>query len=292
MKYKSGSAFRRALEDHLRAQSRSGRLPLFRLRKLVVFDRLLARLNATSPDSWVLKGGFALQLHFGVRSRTTKDIDLLLRRSVSPAWDMLRQAGATELGDWFAFEIGRPQAEALHDQGGQRFPVHSLLDGRTFERFHMDVGTGDPVLEPPEILNTPDLLAFAEIDPVPFPTYPLTQQIAEKLHAYTRRDEGTESTRVRDLVDILLIAGRSTFNAGKLSAAIHATFEARATHALPAQMPEPPSKWGPPFRRSADELGLAWKDLDEAAGAARGFIDPLLGDGSIVQWDPKSWSWS
>jgi len=291
MKYKNGSAFRRALEDRLRAQSQSDGLPLFRLRKLVAFDRLLARLNATSPDAWVLKGGFALQLHFGVRSRTTKDIDLLMRQSASPAWDMLRKAGATELGDWFAFEIGRPQAGALGDHGGRRFPVHSLLDSRTFERFHVDVGTGDPILETPEVLSTPDLLAFADIDPVSFPTYPLTQQIAEKLHAYTRKHEGTKSTRVRDLVDLLLIASRSTFDAGKLLAAIQATFEARATHDLPSQLPESPSKWGPPFRRSADELELPWNDLDEGAEAARGFIDPVLKNSDIYQWDPESWSW-
>ena len=292
MKYKSGSAFRRALEDRLRARSQSGSLPLFRLRKLVVFDRLLARLNVTSPDAWVLKGGFALQLHFGVRSRTTKDIDLLMRNSSSPAWDMLRQAGAADLGDWFAFEIGRPRAQALHDQGGQRFPVHSLLDGRTFERFHVDVGIGDPVVEPPDILKTSDILAFADIEPVLFPTYPLTQQLAEKLHAYTRTYEGTESTRVRDLVDILLIASRSTFDAGKLSAAIQATFEARATHALAAQLPQPPSKWGPSFRRSADELGLTWNDLDEGSEAARNFFDPLLSGSKVAQWDSQSWSWN
>ena len=292
MKYKSGSAFRRALEDRLRAQSRIGGLPLFRLRKLVVFDRLLARLNATNPDAWVLKGGFALQLHLGVRSRTTKDIDLLMRNSASPAWELLRQAGVTDLGDWFTFEFGRPQAEALDEQGGQRFPVHSLLDSRTFESFHVDVGTGDPILEAPEVLNTTDILAFADIDPVPFPTYPLTQQIAEKLHAYTRKYEGTERTRVRDLVDILLVASRSTFDADKLSAAIHATFEARATHALPAQLPEPPSKWATPFRRSSDELGLSWNDLDDATEAARNFIDHLLRGDNIGQWDPESWSWS
>jgi len=291
MKYKSGSAFRRALEDRLRVQSRIGGLPLFRLRKLVAFDRLLARLNVTSPDAWVLKGGFALQLHFGLRSRTTKDIDLLMRQSASPVWDMLRQAGATELGDWFAFEVGRPRAEALGDHGGRRFPVHSLLDSRPFERFHVDVGTGDPILETPEVLITPDLLAFADIDPVPFPTYPLTQQIAEKLHAFTNKHEGTESTRVRDLVDLLLIASRSTFDAGKLSAAIHATFESRGTHALPAELPEPPSKWGSPFRRSADELELPWNDFDEGTEAARGFIDPLLNDGGVGQWDQESWTW-
>ena len=49
------------------------------------------------------------------------------------------------------------------DIGGQRYRLHSLLDGRTFERFHIDVGIGDPLLAPVEYLETPALLAFAGI---------------------------------------------------------------------------------------------------------------------------------
>ena len=62
MKYNSGSAFRRALEDRLRNQSLQSGVPLVRLRKMVAFDRFLARLIQSSPDEWVLKGGLALQL--------------------------------------------------------------------------------------------------------------------------------------------------------------------------------------------------------------------------------------
>ncbi len=46
MKYANSSAFRRALEDRLRAQSVKTGAPLVRLRKMVAFDRLLARLIA------------------------------------------------------------------------------------------------------------------------------------------------------------------------------------------------------------------------------------------------------
>ncbi|MEA3328001.1 MAG: nucleotidyl transferase AbiEii/AbiGii toxin family protein [Chloroflexota bacterium] len=56
-------------------------MPLSRLRKLVVFDRFLARLFQDQPDHWVFKGGFALQLRLGERARTTKDIDLLARET-------------------------------------------------------------------------------------------------------------------------------------------------------------------------------------------------------------------
>jgi hypothetical protein len=77
MKYQSGGAFRRALEDRLRAQGLASGVALVRLRKMVAFDRFLARLMLSQPDAWVLKGGLALQLRLGERARTTKDVDVL-----------------------------------------------------------------------------------------------------------------------------------------------------------------------------------------------------------------------
>lgn len=59
MTYSSGAAFRRALEDRLLAQSLRSNTPLVRLRKLVAFDRFLARLVQTHPGGWLLKGGGA-----------------------------------------------------------------------------------------------------------------------------------------------------------------------------------------------------------------------------------------
>ncbi len=101
MKYANGSAFRRALEDRLRAQSLKTGAPLVRLRKMVAFDRLMARLIAVQADAWVLKGGLALQLRLGDRARTTKDIDLHARVEQQSIHETLTRASAHELGDWF-----------------------------------------------------------------------------------------------------------------------------------------------------------------------------------------------
>jgi hypothetical protein len=78
MTYLSSTAFRRALEDRLQTQSTHGAVALNRLRKMVAFDRFLARLLAAQSDTWMLKGGLALQLRLGDRARTTKDMDILL----------------------------------------------------------------------------------------------------------------------------------------------------------------------------------------------------------------------
>jgi len=72
VKYKTATAFRHALEERLRQKSLSDGAPLARLRKMVAFDRFLARVAKKQPDAWIVKGGFALQLRLGERARTTK----------------------------------------------------------------------------------------------------------------------------------------------------------------------------------------------------------------------------
>jgi hypothetical protein len=75
VKYASAAAFRTALEVRLKKRSDDTGESLSRLRKSVVFDRLLARLVAVASGRWVLKGAVALEFRFGSRTRTTKDID-------------------------------------------------------------------------------------------------------------------------------------------------------------------------------------------------------------------------
>ncbi len=94
--YQSGAAFRRALEERLRNRSIKTGIPLVRLRKTVAFDRFLARLIRHQPDSWVLKGGFAIQLRLVDKARTTKDIDVLVLAKL-PEWSKPYHRLATEV---------------------------------------------------------------------------------------------------------------------------------------------------------------------------------------------------
>ncbi len=79
MRYASAAAFRTGLEARLLNQSRETGVSLGRLRRGVVFERLLARLARSGEDGWVLKGGMALEIRMGGRARATKDLDLALR---------------------------------------------------------------------------------------------------------------------------------------------------------------------------------------------------------------------
>jgi len=290
MKYRSGGAFRQALEDRLRSQSVQEGIPLVRLRKAVVFERFLARLMLAQPGAWLLKGGLALQWRLGNVARTTQDVDLLLTRPEQDVHAALVRAALLDLGDWFRFLVQQPASEAA-TPAGARFLVQALLDGRPFERFHVDIGWGDPVVEPAEWLAAPSLLGFAEIPPILILCYPLSQQLAEKVHAYTLPRRAGDNSRVKDLVDMLLMAKAASFRGSALRQALFATFEARRTHALPERLPDPPPAWAVPFHEMSRSMGMKEQTLAAAIVAICSFLDPILQNQPQEEWDPVAWAW-
>ncbi len=108
MRYATPAAFRTALEVRLLAHSKATSLSLDRLRKQVVFERLLARLLVAAPDRWVLKGGFALDLRLGARARPTRDLDLARGDAVEQVTADLLTAQAMDIEDHFVFAVGGP----------------------------------------------------------------------------------------------------------------------------------------------------------------------------------------
>lgn len=291
MKFQSGGAFRRALEDRLNTKAKRSGLPLIRLRKMVAFDRFLARLMVAQSEEWALKGGLALQLRLGERSRTTKDVDLLALISTEKVLESLREAASLDLHDWFQFQVAEPAQVPFTEKEAKRYPLSSMLDGRSFERFHIDIGIGDAVVEPFELLPITDLLEFAGLSPTKVPCYPVSQQIAEKLHAYTKpRGSGT-SSRVKDLVDLVLLSEMRSFSISQLRLAVQATFLAEKTHAIPLVIPEPPRRWESEFRKICVDLGLGFLSLSQAHKKVQTFLGPVLTQETDLTWDPADQIW-
>lgn len=289
MRYATGTAFRVALESRLRTESLNSAIPLVRLRKTVAFDRLLARMVRTHPDGWLLKGGLALQVRLADRSRVTKDVDLLLFGTDSQVYRMVTEAGRLDLGDWFDFEVSPPRS--LPGNTGSRLKVVCRLDGREFERFHVDVGIGDPVVEPPDLLAVTGLLEFADLPPTMMPCYPLTQHIAEKLHAFTQPRGDRENSRVKDLVDLILISEEYEIPFESLSRAVDATFSKRLSHPQPAILPDPPLSWAAEYRRMAVDLRAGAATLAEANQRVREFLQPVLSQTGSGIWRPSQREW-
>ena len=262
MRYASAGAFRRALETRLAAQARETGRSIVRLRKEVAFDRLLARLFAVAPDGWVLKGALALDYRFGDRARTTKDIDLASAGDEASATTELLAAQAVDLGaSSTSPSNARPPSIAWWrvPQCGITF-VPSWPVGCSMTSCSMWASTANRRRARPVAWARPP--GFRRHRAGRGPSGPDEFHVAEKLHAYSRvyAVGSVGSTRVKDLIDLALIASGATLDAGRLRAAIETTFVRRASDELPTSLPRPPADWRVPYgrmaRRSASMLTL------------------------------------
>ncbi|MBI1908858.1 MAG: nucleotidyl transferase AbiEii/AbiGii toxin family protein [Deltaproteobacteria bacterium] len=251
-KFATPKAFRTSLEERLKTHSRKTGIELQRLRRQVAFDRLLFRLFQFFPKDLLLKGGYAMELRLE-GARATKDIDLVLKatrvgstgNSDHVIRRMLQDAVQKDSGDFFEFLVGEPtlDLEAV-PYGGSRYPI--------------------------EQIESEDWLGFAGIETLPFPAISREQQFAEKLHAYTSPREESENSRVKDLIDLVLL-----IVSGGLKTAIGKVFEYRATHEAPKTISHPPANWKPKFDRLAKECGLDC-DLAKAFEQVEAFIGGIF----------------
>lgn len=293
MRYATAADFRRALEQRIKSSADGDASAIARIRKRVAYDRLLARLAAVAPGDWAVKGGFALDLRLADRARATQDIDIAWREHATELTEALIASSTHDANDFFTFLIERTNDPSDRLGGAHRFRVGASLAGRLFETFLLDVGTLDDSLEPVDMLAAPGLLDFADITPVIVPLLPLATHVAEKLHAYTRVYEGgRESTRPKDLIDLVLIGRSFALDARALRCAIDEIFDHRGTHPRPPALPAPPKSWSLPFQRLAASVGVE-EGLSEAHAAAGALLDPILrGIVATGSWDAAAQRWA
>jgi hypothetical protein len=292
--YSSPAAFKQALEQRLRASTKTGG-EFARKRQLLVFDRFLARVVAVFGDAAILKGGLVLELRLE-RARTTKDVDLRMAGTPKTVLARLQQAARSDQGDFMVFEIGPDEDHPeIQNDGmkydGLRFRAVCTLAGKVYgQPFGVDVAFGDPILGEPELAVAEDTLAFAGIAPPTLRLYPVETHVAEKLHAYTMPRHRPNS-RVKDLPDLALLATLEGIDAQRLRAALDQTFAFRRTHELPAVLPDPIPAWNAPYAAMAREDLLPWPTLGVVTNAARAFLDPVLAGGLVATWDNLRWRW-
>ncbi|HLZ70260.1 MAG TPA: nucleotidyl transferase AbiEii/AbiGii toxin family protein [Dehalococcoidia bacterium] len=287
---RTGDGFREQLLARLRNEALRANVPAQRLQQQVVFERLLARLAAW--DGWTLKGGFALEMRYGLENRPTRDVDLRAEGPIDAALDQLRAAIARETSDRLTYEVEAIRPLDNVPFGGARARLSVLLAGAQFGRFHLDISCGEALLDEPDILNGSGLLLFAGIAPVRFPAYPILQHRAEKLHAYTM-PRTIENTRVKDLLDLVTIASRETVAGDRLSASVGATFARRGTHLLPPALPQPPAAWASAHEHLASEAtGLSIRGIADGFRLVQSFWQPVL-DGAAggLHWEPGARTW-
>lgn len=273
MPSRSDEDVRQAIEERLAQRSRETGQPLVRLRKRLVFERCLARLQRRKDSPWIIRGGFALELRLGASSaRTAQDLDLGLQGGVEyAAWSGIDVAQAlrdelNEVGEDRLRVIVPEQADVKPLGPGctsYQFSVEARLAGRRFETVGLDVSVGDALIPPFETLTGSES-AFTGIPPPTIIAISRAQHVAEKIHALTRPLDDRINTRVKDLADLMLLMDLGLPKAPEVRRVVEELFTARRQHTVPHAIGSLPATWKPSFAVMAKELGLAHTTLKSA----------------------------
>jgi hypothetical protein len=261
--FKSSEDFRKSLEHRLQQEARDKGIDLQRVSRRVAFDRLLARFFSDPEPPFFLKGGYAMELRIA-SSRATKDMDLTYLRRFNNQEELasdlilnqLQALAAVDLGDYFLYRVESAQLTLDNaPYGGFRYPVVSHVAGRLFVQFHLDVGV-DFLVANTETIMASDWLDFCGISAPFVRMISVEQQIAEKIHAYTLPREHRMNSRVKDLIDILLLTRTREPDLCHLALVLLQVFQLRKTHPAPPCLLPPPIDWTRPYASLASECGL------------------------------------
>lgn len=246
-------------------------------------ERLLFRLSTSAhADRFVLKGALLFTLWYDLPHRATRDADLLGfgPDDTDSMAEVFRDIASIAGEDGIVFDATTVRVVEIRKEagyGGVRVTLNGQLAGARCVT-QVDVGFGDAVTPGPTDSIYPVLL-----DDLPAPrlrTYPVYTVIAEKLHAVVVL--GMVNSRLKDYLDLVVIAERETLDGSTLALAIAATFQRRGTR-VPTELPTglsdefalDPSRmalWQSLLKKNA----IAHRPLEDVVSVLRAVLWPAL----------------
>jgi hypothetical protein len=205
----------------------------------------------------------ALEVRLRDDARLTKDLDLGLRDDDLDPVDLHERVIASldvdADGDRFQFTVTPPQPLAVDDAGQAtwRLRVAASLAGRPFGAIQLDISPRGHELTATDRVVLRNTLSFADVPDVEVEVIDVHRHAAEKLHAMSRVFEGRENSRIRDLVDVVLLVERGLVVAADLAEPIRAVWLERDQTSPPTTFPPLPESWPARYERSVEGLDLA-----------------------------------
>lgn len=191
-----------------------------------MMDKFLEKISESSyQDDFILKGGFLLGSKYGIKTRSTIDIDTTIRRF---------KATEENITKIFNDLVKEPTREGI------RFEIKSISETReadfypgykvkllahlenTRVPFKMDLTTGDSIL--PNVEKHKHKLMF-EDKTIEIPAYPTEQVIAEKISATL--SFGVDNSRAKDFYDLYTIPKLESIDQRSLYKSVRNTFSKR-----------------------------------------------------------------
>lgn len=260
------------------------------------FRRFLSRIFSEEEGTFLLKGGTGILARVP-NARATVDIDLFrtgytLEESVAE----LRRLASINIGDHFRFEYRSTRPILVGGEQGYaeglevRFDV--FLGVKPMGGLKVDLARGAGVTAEIELQHPTAALTLPKLPSNPYRLYPVVDQIADKVCATIMKYAGRDSTREKDLVDLVVFASIQGILSEPLRLALTAECRRRSLPQVDKYIV--PSAWGHSYSRMARDVPACngYSTIQAAMQLMESFLDPILsGEVSEAIWDPSLRSW-
>lgn len=289
-----------ALEQAVKAAARKSGQDVGRAVEGFYAGRLLERVFSEERKPFVLKGGRGI-LARTVDARYTTDTDFLYKGDdLEEALGELKRLASKDLGDRMEFRfVSADNIAATQEyRNGCRARFEVILDGtRRKSEIAIDL-VADPVELGKADLVTPanrlDVKGLAVFD---YLVYPVERTVADKVCATMQAyPGGRESSRVKDLVDLVLHVTRYGMAGSDLSRAIER--EAGVRGIVPLDAFGVPDSWRGPreraYRKAAAEAKIPdrWLGVADAEEVVKTCVDPAIKrQVEGLEWNPEVLEW-
>ena len=294
MAYKSATALEMAVKEAAKASSQDTNRAISGF----YFHRLLCRVFTDGNASFVLKGGHGV-LARTLDARATRDIDLLsTSNNLEGALAALRHLAQRDLGDFIFFEYEGAEPIKADDEYRSGLSVRfvPVMGVKRMQPISIDLVVDEVPLEGAEPISPADRIDVKGLITCDYLVYPVGAALADKLCALSERHNGRASSRVKDLVDIVIYALTCDIDGNDLQRRVQREIAVRKLEPMGAfSLPE---EWGASQARQYAKLcaqtGIPkhLHDIEEASKLAARLFDCVLNrycDG--LQWSHADLDW-
>lgn len=260
--------------------------------------RLLCRVFLGAPRGFILKRGQGMLARV-IDARATRDIDLLSESAdLDAALAELKRCSAIDLGDFVAFDFlgARPIKKSDEYRDGLNASFNAFMGGKLACKVNVDLVVDQTFDGEADMLEPADRLDIEGLTVCDYPVYPVVNTVADKVCAMVEQHDGRPLSRVKDLIDILVVSGSANVKADSLRRQL--LKEMRLRHLPVMTELHIPEQWRVDYERNYSKLAKAVginalaPDLGAAEVAAKAFIDPVLdGLASGLEWIATKRKW-
>lgn len=259
-------------------------------------DRFLCRVFYGGNNSFVLKGGSGLLARVA-NARATRDVDFSTQGNANTqeTIEEMKRIASIDLGDWCNFRL--IASEETKDENGYsrllKLKFATFIGDTEKDPILIDISLDSSSTMPPEKITPANRIKVKGVITCDYLVYSLPDQMADKFCAITEVHEGRQSSRMKDLFDIVIYVTNETFGFGEVRNAVMNECSARKME-IPASFSSP-SSWNERFKSFALKNGMVseFANFKSANNLAKSFFDPVLTEELHPNscWNPSALKW-